>query len=177
MSLSYSISNTVNYLPVGIGFTDPETQFPAIYGNIDFEYTVTFTKAGTTITNITATDNTGRTDVSVLSTNSIRIVRSQTVNLFPNEFFKFVEFDSDSQKIIETFEPQDTDQAGPETSIFVWNTPPQKIINTSYTITITFIDLETQQPIQETRTYTKELYWFWTPGLEQLADLVSKSRF
>jgi hypothetical protein len=177
MTISYSTSNAINYFLVNIGSVDTETQFPAIYGNINFGYTVTFTKANAAITNISATDNTGRTDVSVLSTNSIRIQRSQTVNVFPNEFFRFVEFDENTQKIIETFEPQNTDQAGPETSLFLWNTPPQKIINTSYTINVTFIDSETQQEMQETKTYTKELHWFWTPGLEQLADLVSKSRF
>jgi hypothetical protein len=178
MTISYSISNTTNYLPVDLGPPlDPESEFPAIYGNINFGYTVTFTKTDAAITGIAASDNTGVTDVSVLSANSIRIERSQTVNVFPNEFFKFVEFDSNSQKIIETFEPQETDQAGPETSVFLWNTPPQKIINTSYNVVITYIDLITQLPSQETKVYTKELRWFWEPGLNQLADLVSKSRW
>ncbi len=177
MTVSYSISNTVNYIEVGLGVEDPETVFPAIYGNIDFGYTVTFTKSDAAIIGIAASDNTGITDVSVLSANSIRIVRSQTVNVFPNEFFRFVEFDENTQKIIETFEPQDTDQAGPETSLFLWNTPPVKEVTTSYTVVITYLDPETSLPVQETRTYTKELQWFWTTGLEQLADLVSKSRF
>jgi hypothetical protein len=177
MTVSYSISDTVNYIEVGLGIEDPETVFPAIYGNINFGYTVTFTKSGAAIIGIAASDNTGITDVSVLSTNSIRIERSQTANIFPNEFFRFVEFDENTQKIIETFDPQDTDQAGPETSIFLWNTPPIKEVTTSYTIVITYLDPETSVPVQETRIYTKELHWLWNSGLIQLEDLVSKSRF
>jgi hypothetical protein len=177
MTISYSISNTTNYIEVGLGVEDPEIVFPAIYANIEFGYTVTFTKSDAVVIGISASDNTGLTDVSVLSIDSIRIQKSQSVNLFPNEFFRFVKFDENSQKIIEIFEPQDADQAGLETSVFTWNTPPIKIISTSYTVVIAYIDPETLLPAQETKTYTKELHWLWDSGIEQLADIVSKSRF
>ena len=105
MTTSYSISNTVNYMPVGIGFTDPDTQFPAIYGNTDYGFTVSFSMSDADIIEIISASS-NLSVVSILSSNSIRVQRNQNTNLFPGELFDFVRFEEGATpfKTIETYE-------------------------------------------------------------------------
>ena len=178
MTTSYSISNTVNFMPVGIGFTDPNIEFPAIYGNTDYGFTVSFSMTDADILSILSASS-NLSAVSILSENSIRVQRSPTTTLFPGELFDFVRFEEGATpfKTIETYEPQDTDDADSETSVFKWTTPPTKIVTATYSITFEILLSETQQVTNRTVAYTQELHWFWTPGLQQLDDLVSMSRF
>ena len=176
MTTSYSISNTVNYMPVGIGFTDPNSEFPSIYGNTDYGFTVSFSMSDADIVSIISASS-NLSDVSILSSNSIRVERSQTTTLFPGELFDFVRFEEGATpfKTIETYEPQDTDQADSETSVFKWTTPPTKLVTATYSVLFEIL----VQGVPSTRSvsYTQELRWFWTPGLQQLDDLVNRSRW
>lgn len=175
MTTSYSISNTVNFMPVGFGF-DSNTQFPTIYGNTDYGFTVSFSMSDADILSILSASS-NLSAVSILSSNSIRVQRSQTATLFPGELFDFVRFEEGATpfKTTETYEPQDTDDADSETSVFKWTTPPTKIVTATYSIT--FEILLEGNTTTRTVDYTQELHWFWTPGLQQLDDLVSRSRF
>ena len=177
MSTSYSISNTVNFMPVGIGFTDPNIAFPAIYGNTDYGFTVSFSMSDADIISIISASS-NLSDVSILSSNSIRVERNQNANLFPGELFDFVRFEEGSTpfKTIETYEPQDTDQADSETSVFKWTTPPIKLVTATYSITFGILLQGQSTPTTRVVSYTQELRWFWTPGLQQLDELVNRSR-
>lgn len=193
MAISYSISDTINYDTVGIGFTDPLTNFPAIYGNVNFEYTVTFLpNIDDEITNISVLSSPAYTNEIVLSANSVRIIKNLNEIIHPNEQYSFAEFaesDSDFSKNITVLQPNNTDQANLDSSVFRWDTPSQRVVTSSYTFGVSFInttnitDIVTgiTETVTETRaevvTYTQDLVWSQTPGLINLIDLVSKSKY
>lgn len=194
MAISYSISDTINYDTVGIGFTDPLTAFPAIYGNVNFEYTVTFTTTdvGKQITNVSVLSSPAYTNEIVLTANSVRIIKKLNEIIHPNEQYSFAEFaesDSDFSKNITVLQPNNTDQAILDSSVFRWDTPSQQVVTSSYSFGISSINTtivtdivtgvtETVTETQaETMTYTQDLVWSQTPGLVNLIDLVSKSKY
>lgn len=193
MAISYSISDTINYDTVGIGFTDPLTNFPAIYGNVNFEYTVTFSpNIDDEITNISVLSSPAYTNEIVLSANSVRIIKNLNEIIHPNEQYSFAEFtesDSDFSKNITVLQPNNTDQATLNLSVFRWDTPSQRVVTSSYTFGISFINTTNITDIvtgvtetvtesrTETMTYTQDLVWSQTPGLINLIDLVSKSKY
>ena len=165
-------------MPDGVGFTDPNIAFPAIYGNTDYGFTVSFFMDDAEIISILSASS-NISNVSIISANSIRVERDQNTNPFPGELFDFVRFEEGATpfKTIETYEPQDTDQADLETSIFKWTMPPTKLVTATYSILFEIFLLD--QKVTSTRSvlYTQELRWFWAPGLQQLDDLVKRSRW
>ena len=184
MAISYSISNTINYATVGIGIEDPLTKFPAIYGNGSFGYTVTFsTDTGAQITGITVLSSPTYTNEVVLSTNSVRITRDITRNIFPNEYYSFAEFDPNFSKTIVVLPPGEVNQAGLDGSVFKWDMPPQKVVSGSYTFRISSINTvvvpgvpDVTETATETVTYTQDLVWSLIPGTQALLELVSRSK-
>ena len=181
MPISYSISNTTNYAPVGIGTINSDTQFPAIYGNANFGYTVTFTTTdvGRQITNVTVLSSPVYTNEAVLSVNSVRITRDVNQTIYPNEYYNFAEFDSNFSKSIVTLQPAEANQASLNGSVFKWDMPPQKVVTGSYSFRISSINTTIVPNVTTnvTQTYTQELVWSLIPGTQALLELVSRSKF
>lgn len=196
MAFSYSISDTINYDTVGIGFDDPLTSFPSIYGNGSFGYTVTFAlDTGAVITGVVVLSNPTYTNAVVLSENSVRITRDINQNIFPNEYYSLVEFDPDFAKTITVLSPEDTNQASSNGSVFKWDTPSQRVVRGSYTFRISSINTvvtpgepgtidipgtpDTTETFLETDTvtYTQDYVWSLIPGTQALLELVSRSKY
>ena len=200
MAVSYSISNTINYDTVGIGFENPSTTFPSIYGNSNFGYTVTFTTTdiGKQITNVAVLSSPIYTNETVLSVNSVRITRDINQDIFPNESYSLVEFDPDFAKTVIVLPPEDTNQAGSNGSVFRWDTPSQRVVRGSYTFRISSINTvivpgtpdtidtpgtpgtpDTTETFSatETVTYTQDFVWSLIPGTQALLELVSRSKY
>jgi hypothetical protein len=176
MSISYSISETINYEEVGLGTEDPTLVFPALYGNFDFGYTVTFSNTLGAITNVVVISSPLYTDTSVISTNSIQIQKNSN-ELFPNESYEFAFFDSEFEKTTEVYTPGNANEAGQEASIFKWNTPTQETVSGEYTFEITFINSSTLLEEVITKTYTQDLQWSQFPGALVLQNLVQESKY
>ena len=180
MAVSYSISNTINYDPVGIGIEDPLTSFPAIYGNGSFGYTVTFAlDTGYEIANTVIISSPTYTNEEILTANSIRITKDINQTIYPNEYYSFAEFDSNFSKTIVVLPPTETDQASSNTSVFKWDTPSQQVVSGSYTFEITFINTAVIPSIMETvtQTYAQDLVWSIIPGTQALIELASRSKY
>ena len=200
MAVSYSISDTMNYNTVGIGFENPLTVFSAIYGNINFGYTVTFSlDTGFDITEVAVLSNPTYTNVDILSENSVRITRDITQNIFPNEYYSFAEFDPDFTKTITVLPFGDTNQVDLQTdlnrSVFRWDMPSQKVVRGSYTFSISSIntviipgtpdapgvpgtpDVTETISATDTVTYTQDHVWSLIPGTQALLELVNRSKF
>lgn len=177
MTVSYSVSNTVNYEEVGIGVEDPLTSFPAIYGNLAFGYTVTFSQSLGAITNVAVTSFPAAAPATVLNTNSIRIERDPLVELFSDERYNFVTILPTSEKQFESHPPTQVNLAGTETSVYDWNTPSVREVVGTYTFVITYFDTQNNINNNATVTYTQKLVWSQFPGLTILEDLVDRSRW
>lgn len=177
MTVSYSVSNTVNYELVGIGVEDPLTSFPAIYGNFAFGYTVTFSQSLGPIVGIAVTASPAVAPATVLNTNSVRIERDPAVELFLNERYNFVTILPTAAKQFESHPPAQVNLAGTETSVYDWDTPPVKEVTGSYTFVITYFDAQNNINNNVTVTYTQKLVWSQFPGLIILGELVGRSRW
>lgn len=180
MAISYSISDTINYDPVGIGTVDPLTTFPAIYGNGNFGYTVTFsTDTGDQITGVEILTSPIYTNEAVLSTNSVRITRDITQTIYPNEYYSFAEFDPNFTKSIVVLPPGEANQAGLNGSVFKWDMPPQKVVSGSYSFRISSINtiIVPNVTTNVIQMYTQELVWSLAPGTQALLELVSRSKY
>lgn len=176
MTISYSIASTVNYETVGLGAEDPDEVFPAIYGNLEFGYTVTFSSSLGQITSTNITSSPSYTDETVLSQNSVRIEKNSSV-VFPGEDYDFAIFDQEFNKSVETYIPGETDLAGPESSIFAWNTPSQEIVQGNYVFQIDYIDSSTSLEETVNKTFSQTLRWSQFPGAIVLQQLVSRSKY
>jgi hypothetical protein len=181
MTISYSISNTINYEEVGIGVENPAIVFPAIYGNYEFGYTVTFSSALGTITNVAITSSPAYTDTSVLSANSVRTVKN-AITVFPNEDYNFAFFDTNFNKTIETYSAANTDFSNTglidsNRSIFAWDTPTSETVTDQYVFTITYINSETLLEETTPATFSQTLQWSQFPGAAILQDLVQRSKY
>lgn len=177
MTVSYSVSNTLNYELVGIGVEDPLTSFPAIYGNLEFGYTVTFSQSLGPIVGIAVTASPDYAPATVLSVNSVRIERSQEVELFLNERYNFVTILPTAEKQFESQPPAQVSLADLETSVYDWDTPPVKEVTGSYTFVVTYLDTATNINTDVTVTYTQKFVWSQFPGLVILGELVNRSRW
>lgn len=174
MSSAYNIFNEVNYTPVGIGSSDPATHFPAIYGNTDYGFSISFT-----IPNLISILSASSTlsDISILSSNEVRIERNENITLFPGEFFDFARFEEneDPFKTIETYTLENTSEADEETSLVNWNTPTNKIANCIYNLTFNILNEGIPSTVEI--SYNQELHWHWSPGLQTLEDLIDRSKW
>jgi len=177
MAFSYSVSNTSNYTPPGFTFTDVNAEFPAIYGNANFAYTVSFSTDLGTITGISVNSSPAYTTETVLDSSSVRIERDETEAVFAGESYDFVNFTDEQNKTFENYIPSQTDNASSNTAIFRWNTPSVEIITGTYEFTITYTSSETMTSESETVSYTQDLHWSIEPGLISLLDLVDRSKF
>lgn len=177
MTVSYSVSNTVNHELVGIGVEDPSVGFPTIYGNFNFGYTVTFSHSLGQVVNVAVTSSPDVAPATVLSTNSVRIERDQDVELFPNERYNFVTISPTYTKQFDSYPPAQVSQADSETSIYDWDTPTVKEITGSYTFVVTYFDAPNNINTDVTATYTQKLVWSQFPGLSVLEELVNRSRW
>lgn len=177
MTVSYSVSNTVNYDTVGIGIEDPATTFPAIYGNLTFGYTVTFSHSLGQVVSVAVTSSAASAPATVLSSNSVRIERNTNIEVFPNERYNFVTILPTSQKQFNSYPPGLTSQADLETSVYDWDMPALREINNSYTFTITYFDQAANINTNVTSTFSQRLVWSQFPGLVVLQDLATRSKW
>ena len=182
MAISYSISNTTNYTPVGIGIINSDTQFPAIYGNADFGYTVTFSETlGYPITNVAVLSNpTYVTALGVkLSVNSIRIEKNPLSDLYSTEKYIFAEFDENFVKTTEEYSSSEAEQSTANASLFKWQTPTQESVVGTFNIRFTYTNTTLVPNVSQTVTkiYTQQYVWSQGPGLIKLIDLVSRSKY
>jgi hypothetical protein len=177
MTVSYSVSNAVNYELVGIGATNPAIEFPAIYGNFLFGYTVTLSSTLGQVVGVSVTSSPAVAPATVLTTNSVRIERNPAVELFPNERYNFVTILPSSQKFLESYPPGQTSSAGTETSVYDWDTPSVREVTGSYTFVVTYFDVANNINNTETATLSQQLVWSQFPGLVLLGELVSRSKW
>jgi hypothetical protein len=175
--VSYTISSTENFTSPGFTITDPATQFPAIWGNEDYKFTVTFSVTddeypGSSVTGVTVNSFPDFVNTSLIGSNGVRIEKKEGEIIFPGEFFRFVEFDENFNPTEAIIEPEEVDA---EQSVILWNTPPVEIIDSNYSFTIDYTDgivsLSTTVP------YSQELHWLLDPGLTTLLDLVDRSKY
>ena len=176
MTISYSVSNEINYNLVGIGALDPLVSFPSIYGNYDFGYTVTFSSPYT-ITDVSILSSPLYTTETVLSSNSVRIVKNNDNQLFDNELYIFSKFDEEYNKSIETYLPNQVNNADLNTSVFKWETPTQQLITSTYSFGISYINSDTFLTETEVKTYSQDLIWSQFPGMQILENLVDRSKY
>lgn len=176
MTISYSVSNEINYNLVGIGALDPLSSFPSIYGNYNFEYTVTFSSPYT-ITNVSVLSSPSYTTETVLSSNTIRIVKNNDNQIFDNESYVFSKFDEEYNKNIEVYLPNQVNDADLNTSVFKWETPTQQLITSVYSFNITYINSDTFLTETEIKTYSQDLIWSQFPGIQILESLVDRSKY
>ena len=176
MSISYSISDQTNYELVGIGTEDPLNSFPAIYGNYDFGYTVTFLSTNTII-NVSILTSPLYTTETLLSSNSVRIVKNDDYPIFENELYRFSKFDENYNKSIETYISNEVNSADNNTSVFEWQTPAQETVTGSYSFEITYINNETLLPETEVKVYDHNLIWSQFPGIQILESLMDRSKY
>lgn len=182
MTVSYSVSNTVNYDLVGIGFENPDTSFPSIYGNFPFGYTVTFSSTDGVVTGLSVISSPASAPATVLSPNSVRIARNPAVELFLNERYNFSTILPPSVKVLDSYLPAQVASAGTETSIYDWDTPPIEEVTNSYIFAVRSFDPDPLTNINNisisvTSTFTQKLVWSQFPGLVILNELVARSRW
>jgi len=92
--------------------------------------------------------------------------------LFPNETVEYGKFES--------YEPNDTDLADSDTSVYAWITPPNLIVSGSFTFEITYIKEEENGTTEEetiTISIGQTYHWNWVPGIEKMLGLVGRSKF
>ena len=173
---TYSITDVINYQLTGIGH-DAGTEFPIIYGNFDFGYTVNFIPpSGFVITGVSVVSSPDYTDETANSADSIRIEIGGAAAIFPNEKYNFVRFDYNPQiKKTSTLIPQNVDQSLVDDSIYEWVVPEQQEITGTYVFSITYLEISTFIVSSETKTYTQTLMWSQFPGLIILDNLVDRS--
>lgn len=177
MTVNYSVSDTSNYELVGIGSINPLTEFPSIYGNLDFGYTVTFTNTGGPVTGVDYTSVPPYISIQLIQPNQVRITRKTAVPVFTDEEYDFSRFDSNFNKTIETYLPGEVDSADSETSVVAWQVPPVRQITGSYTFLVQYTNINTSLPDSEFATFSQTFVWSQFPGLTILEDLVDRSRY
>lgn len=177
MTVSYSVSDTINHELVGIGVEDLSVVFPAIYGNFNFGYTVTFSESLGPIVGVSVTSSPDVAPATVLTSNSVRIERDPAVELFLNERYNFVTILPTAEKQFESHPPSQVSLADLETSVYDWDTPPVKEVTGFYTFIITYFDAGNNINTDVTVTYTQRLVWSQFPGLVILSELVDRSRW
>ena len=173
---SYSITDTTNYELTGIGH-DSEVEFPIIYGNFNFGYTVNFiAPTGFVVTGVSVVSSPEYTTETANSASSVRIEKNDIVEIFPNEEYDFVRFDYNPQiKYTSTLIPQKVDESLVDDSVYQWKTPENEEITGTYVFSVTYLETATMAVSTEIETYTQTLMWSQFPGLIILDDLVDRS--
>lgn len=175
--VSYVISSTENYESPVFVTTDPATDFPAIWGNQDYKFTITFTVTDDElsfieITSVVANSHPDFVTANSASEDSIRIEKIPGETVFPGEYFEFLSFDEDFNVTRQILKPEEADE---NQSIVKWNTPTEEIIDSSYTFTIFYTN--GVQNYDVTVSYNQELHWLLDPGLAIFTELVNRSKY
>lgn len=180
-TFSFLISDTVNFPDPIINDYDilDLGKLISIYGNVNFEFTLTFTGVdmdgnAITINNISAINIPDFVISSVLSPNSIRIIRDTSKQVFIGEYYDFVSFDNTPEGEIVRLNPED---ATPNLSIKEWNPPPITIFDDYYNFAITYTTISIFTPITENFNITQTFYWNYIISLSAFQTLVDGSKY
>lgn len=173
----YEISNTVNYEPPGFDVHSPADEFPAIYGNEDFSFTLTFTADDPTlgvvaVVNVASISAPDYVELVPDGPNVIHVIKDPTVSIF-DESYLFSVFDLD----IENTNPiQEASKSPGEAITFAeekgsflieWNPPPEEFGNSHAIEVGNFVfDVELAVGPNVEKTYTQDYYWSSDRGQE-----------
>lgn len=161
MTVTYTISNTVNFESPGFVLAPGQNSFPSIWGNREFSFVVTFSPSdgNTQILNADVLSFPEFTIVEDLGGLSFRI--TQIDDPF-DEWFEFFRFEGDGQVVEILEEPL------PYSSVVNWNTPETEILTDSY-----LFDFGANSSI----SFSQNFHWDFSEGLNRLEDYVIQSRF
>lgn len=174
-TISYSISNKVDFEEVGLGAPDPLTTLPTIYGNRNWSFKLNFTGTeNTTGNSITITNviTSAPTYVdSSYSSSSVTLSKNLNALIFPGEQYRFVNFETQ-----ELFTYEDISSLPSGLSVIGWDTPSEEVIIANYSFEIIY-DVPLSGLTNQTEIFTlnQELHWDFEPGWIKLQQLVSNS--
>lgn len=175
VTISYAISNEVNFVEVGLGVIDPLTTLPDIYGNADWSFDLSFSGADETtgdpivITDILATVP-GYVSTQYPTPNVVRLSKAAGKSVFPGEQYRLVRFETQ-----ENFVYEDVSDIEEGLSVVGWDTPSQEEVNPTYSFLISYTIPLQGTSGQTTFTLDQTLYWNFAPGWATLQQLVANS--
>jgi|GEM_PF-3342903 len=164
--VDYAIVGGNNYTIVDLGDPDPLTEFPEIYGNLNFSYVVTLTQPNaSTYLGVTINSKPNWVTATAISNNQIWIVKDSTYTIFPDESYTLIDYDDQGWlgntettniSIGEyTTTPNKTDYI-----LSAWNTPSQEEVEGTFSFTLSYED--TENPGTEDTvgaSYTQNFVW------------------
>jgi hypothetical protein len=175
ITISYTISDEVNFEDVGLGEPDPLTTLTPIYGNRDWSFKLNFSgvedSTGNSISITNITTSTPSYINSSYSLATVTLSKNPSELIFPGEQYRFVRFETQ-----ELFTYVDISNLPSGLSIIGWDTPTQEEITATYVFTITY-DVPLSGLTGQTEIYTlvQDLYWDFEPGWIKLQQQVSNS--
>ena len=164
--VDYAIVGGNNYTIVDLGDPDPLTEFPEIYGNLNFSYVITLTQPdATAYLGVTIDNKPNWVTATAISNNQIWIVKDPSYTIFPNESYTLVDYDEQgwlgstetTTVSIGDFAaiPNKTDY-----TLSAWNTPTQEEVEGSYTFTLSYeYNDGTVQETDVTQSYSQNYVW------------------
>ena len=180
MSVSYSITNKVNWEEVGLGEPDPLTTLEPIIGNKDFSFDVVFTVTDDstgdpgTIKTISISTSNKVSTLYLYGNNYMNISRNPAVDTFTGEKYRFVDFGSTDQIEYTSGEVATANTDG--LCVVGWDTPSEKVITINYNFTITYDTISATNQT-ETLNLSQDLHWDFQDGFAELQQQVSNSEF
>lgn len=178
-TVSFGLSNKINFPTIDEPDEFESGRFESAYGNLEYSFDVSFSveveNFSATVTDILPLIVPEFVNVQVISSDTIRISKNE-VNAFIGEFYKFVRFDENNEKIIQTLEPGDQSVAD---SIIEWNPPPIKILeDVLHSFRIFYTSTETPLVVQEiVFSALQDVHWNLEISLSNFENLVQESRY
>jgi hypothetical protein len=182
ISVSFLIENQENFPspPIDLGGElDPVINFPSVYGNDDFGFTVVFSveddlEGAFVVGDVEVITNPFYTDALVSSNNSVRIEKNED-NPFAGEFFQYVSFDESFNPTIENLEPDD---AGPEQSIIKWFPPPTKLLSDElYSFKLIYLNSVTSASEEIIINIFQDVHWNLNLSINRFQNAFQESRY
>lgn len=179
MTVSYGISGGDNYiLALGTGGFDPLIEFPAIIGNVDFDFTVALSESGGTITSTSVLSAPPFVNTTVLGPSSVLVERDLSSSLF-DEDYTFIVYSDDYSTSntfnldLESFYSYEDKQ---ELNIISWNIPADTSITGTFSFLVSYLD-EFNDPQTSTGTFTQDFYWDGTVGIPIFRGIIANTTY
>lgn len=166
--VDYAIVGGNNYTIVDLGDPDPLTEFPEIYGNLNFSYVVTLTQPNA-LKYLGITVNSKPAWVSAAnitnSNNSIFISRDPNYTIFPDESYTVTKYDDQGwlgNTETSNISVGDYTAANNKTDyvLSAWNTPSQEEVEGTFSFTLSYEDTDTPGTEDTVNpSYTQNFVW------------------
>ena len=181
MAINYDvIANNDSYVPVGLGDPDPLVEFPPIYGNQNFSFTVRLDidpePNQIVYTGMSVDDKPTFVNATIISNNEVTLTKTTESILFDEDytFLKWSDDYSSNTEFTYTLDEYENLSNTDNLNLISWNTPAIETVFDSFTFTVNYEYDDGGIPTASSSVITlnQEYQWDGTQGLSTIDSII-----